>query len=64
MSLRRSATALLLACVAGVAPLAQGPPPLPRVQIQSPDTTAFVSGPTELKASVEPATGVTSVAFS
>jgi Ca-activated chloride channel family protein len=38
-------------------------PPSPRVQIVSPETTAFVSGPTSLLANIEPTTGVTSVAF-
>jgi Ca-activated chloride channel family protein len=62
MGVRCSATALLFACLASVALLAQDPPP-PRLQIHSPDTTSFVSGPTELKASVEPSTAVTSLAF-
>jgi Ca-activated chloride channel family protein len=64
MSRRRSTTALLFAGVVNVALLAQEPPAaVPRVQIQSPDATTLVSGPTELRANVEPATGVASVAF-
>jgi VWFA-related protein len=61
---RRSTTALFVAAVVSVGLLAQEPPAaVPRVQIQSPESTALVSGPTELKASVEPSTGVASVAF-
>jgi VWFA-related protein len=62
MLLRRFAAALLLAGAVSAAGSAQAPAP-PRVQIQSPGATAFVSGPTELKATVEPSTGVTAVAF-
>jgi Ca-activated chloride channel family protein len=63
MLLRRWRPALLLACAMSVALLAQEPPAPPRVQIQSPTTTAFVSGPTELKATVEPSTSVASLTF-
>jgi VWFA-related protein len=38
-------------------------PPGPRIQIVSPETTAFVSGPTDLRVTIEPATSVTSVTF-
>jgi Ca-activated chloride channel family protein len=63
MRLRRVPTALLVACLVSVAPLAQEPPAAVKVQIQSPDPATFVSGPTELKASVEPPAGVVSVSF-
>jgi VWFA-related protein len=64
MAAPRSSTALFVACVAGVALLAQEPAaPPPRVQIQSPDAASLVSGPTELKVTVEPSTGVASVSF-
>lgn len=35
----------------------------PRIQILSPDTSQFVSGPTPLRATVEPTAGVTGVTF-
>jgi VWFA-related protein len=38
-------------------------PPTPRIQILSPDTSQFVSGPTKLRATVQPLDGVTGVTF-
>ena len=63
MLLRRWRPALFFACMMSVALLAQEPPKAPRVQIQSPATTAFVSGPTELKATVDPPSSVASLTF-
>lgn len=37
--------------------------PSPRVQIQSPDATQFVSGPTPIRATVQPDAGVAAVTF-
>ncbi len=49
---------------APVAPIgATTPPATARIQIESPDPTQFVSGPTALRATLAPATGVTGVAF-
>lgn len=42
---------------------AAAPAAAPRIQILSPDTTQFVSGPTKLRATVQPLDGVTGVTF-
>jgi VWFA-related protein len=58
------ATALASAMLA--ASTAQVPPPPPaatQLHIESPEATSFVSGPTMLRATVEPASGVTNVTF-
>jgi VWFA-related protein len=60
-----AAAAIVVASVPLQVSSAQAPqtPASPRVQIVSPEPTAFISGPTTLQATVEPATGVTTVAF-
>lgn len=57
-------------CMVAAGPListsAQEPAPAAsqaRVQILSPDPTQFISGPTPLRATIEPATGITGVTF-
>src|SRR3712207_4098904 len=38
-------------------------PTTPRVQIESPDASQFISGPTPIRATVQPETGITGVSF-
>lgn len=42
---------------------AAAPAPTPRIQILSPDASQFISGPTPLRATVQPSDGVTGVTF-
>lgn len=49
--------------IARAATQAPAPASAPHLQIDAPAATSFVSGPTRLRATVEPATGVASVTF-
>lgn len=49
--------------VPAAAPSARPPGAVPRIRIESPDPTQFVSGPTPLRADVQPTDGVTGVTF-
>jgi VWFA-related protein len=64
MTCPRWAAVLVFAGAPLLVSSAQAPAPAPpRVQILDPQTTTFVSGPTPLRATIEPPTGVTTVTF-
>jgi len=65
MILRRAVLSLAIAACAGatLSLWAQGTSDLPVLKILAPDDEAFVTGPTQLRASITPSIGVTGVTF-